>query len=275
LDLVASSLSQASIAALFVAVALWELARPERLPNLPAGPRWFANLALLAIRIGVSAGVATLLIATATVLLFRMSLLPTPEGYLGVAAHFVVIVLALDLGNYLLHRAMHASPWLWRVHAIHHTDLDLDTTTAFRSHPVEVILVGLALGVIGGLLGASPGEVASFGVLVSAVQLVAHANVRLPQWLASGVEALIVTPGFHRFHHSRDERECHSNFGSLLVLWDRVFGTAVGSTSRCPTGFGVSDFLDPRDQRLGRMLLQPVLGAARRHQPVSPDSAST
>jgi sterol desaturase/sphingolipid hydroxylase (fatty acid hydroxylase superfamily) len=185
MDLIPLSLSYgaAAMAAAFVAVAIWENVRPGRPVAIQAGPRWRVNLTLFAIRKVIAFALAPWVTAVLAALLLGVAILPAPVTVFGAVAHALAVLLALDLGNYVTHRALHAVPWLWRLHAVHHADLDLDVTTSVRAHPVEPILVGLTLGVLGGVLGAQPDEVAAYAALGFTVQLAAHANVRLPQRL--------------------------------------------------------------------------------------------
>jgi sterol desaturase/sphingolipid hydroxylase (fatty acid hydroxylase superfamily) len=260
-DLLTAGLSIVGIAtaALFVLAGLWEHARPDRPPRALAGDRWLANLVLFVLSEGVKAGLTPLLALLAAAWSLSPEFAAAPEGPLARVAHALAVVLALDLAFYVLHRILHAWAWLWRLHAIHHTDLDLDVTTTLRHHPLEVIpQVATVLGVAY-LIGASTGEIAAYGILSFGVQLFAHANVALPSWAATRLEWLVVTPGFHRLHHSQDERECHANFGQVFTLWDRLFGTACRSPERGIRAYGVSTYLAPRFQKLGWILLQPVL----------------
>ncbi len=173
---------------------------------------------------------------------------------------YLVLLPALDLTVYLLHRLFHRVEFLWRLHAIHHTDVALDVGTAVRHHPFEAILIVFALVATGGLLGATPGEIAVYTMLAFAVQLVAHANVRLPRFVAAGLGAVIVTPQFHRFHHACDIELSNANYGEIFVVWDRLFGTAVApQAADGPEAFGVAAYLAPRFRSLGWILIQPFL----------------
>jgi sterol desaturase/sphingolipid hydroxylase (fatty acid hydroxylase superfamily) len=243
------------MAALFVAAGLWESERPLRNAVAPAGRRWMVNLALYAISIALMIMVPA--IATRTVwsdAVARMT--ATPAGR---AAHLLATLFALDLLYYFGHRAFHRFSWLWRIHSVHHTDLDLDVTTTLRHHPAEGLLFAIMIAAVGGLLGASAGEIAVYGGLAFAVQLFAHANVAIPSWLESKLGLIFVTAAFHRLHHSQEEREANSNFAEVFAFWDRLFGTAVATRENGPAAYGVARYLDPRHQQLGWILLQPML----------------
>lgn len=264
LSLVGLSNAGLLVAAALLAVGLWEHAAPERAAAMPAGPRWIANFSLYGLSTFLAAGLGLLLGDTADALLPR---LPLGGAALGPVAHAAIVILALDAAHYWLHRLLHAQ--LWRVHAVHHTDPDPDVSTAVRHHPVEIVPTTALTVFVGGLFGATATELAAYGVLAFAVQALAHANVALPRGLATAMQAIVVTPGFHRVHHSRDERECHANYGQVFTIWDRLFGTAIVASRAAPAAYGVDGFLAPRFQRLGAMLMQPVLPPDRPAAPVA------
>src|SRR5215467_5814385 len=168
-------------------------------------------------------------------------------------------VMALDLAIYLQHVLFHAVPTLWRLHRMHHADLELDATTGTRFHPIEIILsMGIKLGVVAAL-GAPAVAVLAFEVLLNVTSIFNHGNVRMPVWLDRGLRWIVVTPDMHRVHHSILASETNSNFGFNLPWWDRLFGTyrdqpAVGHLGMI---LGIEQFREAAEQRLGRMLTQP------------------
>jgi sterol desaturase/sphingolipid hydroxylase (fatty acid hydroxylase superfamily) len=168
-------------------------------------------------------------------------------------------VIALDLAIYLQHVLFHAVPALWRLHRMHHADLEIDVTTGARFHPVEILLsMGIKLGVVAAL-GAPAAGVLAFEVLLNATSMFNHSNVRMPTRLDRVLRWIVVTPDMHRVHHSTAARETNSNFGFNLPWWDRLFGTyrdqpAAGHNAMT---LGVEQFRDPAEQRLDRMLTQP------------------
>jgi sterol desaturase/sphingolipid hydroxylase (fatty acid hydroxylase superfamily) len=248
------SASDVTIAALLFATALWEHGRPEQAVDEAAGQRWLANFSLFAINVSARLWLAPLIAAATGPWPVHLPL-PAAPGL-----RYLILLPALDLTVYLLHRMFHAIPWLWRLHAIHHTDIALDVSTTVRHHPVEATSIVFALVAIGGLLGATPSEIAVYTTLAFAVQLVAHANVRLPRFVAAGLGAVVVTPQFHRFHHACDVELSNANYGEILVVWDRLFRTAVApQEADVPAAFGVAAYLAPRFRSLGWILIQPFL----------------
>jgi sterol desaturase/sphingolipid hydroxylase (fatty acid hydroxylase superfamily) len=156
----------------------------------------------------------------------------TAQGW-GILNHFevprwlaiVVAVIVMDLVIYLQHVMVHALPLLWRVHRMHHADLDFDVTTGLRFHPIEIVLSMLIKFATVALLGAPVVAVVLFEILLNASSMFNHSNVRIPIWLDRVLRLFVVTPDMHRVHHSIEFDETNSNFGFNLPWWDRLFGT--------------------------------------------------
>jgi sterol desaturase/sphingolipid hydroxylase (fatty acid hydroxylase superfamily) len=176
-------------------------------------------------------------------------------------------VLLLDLALYLQHRLFHAVPVLWRLHRMHHADLDVDVTTGVRFHPVEIVLSLLIKLAIIAVIGAPAAAVIIFEVALNATSMFNHANVRVPTRVERWLRRLVVTPDMHRVHHSILTRETDSNFGFNLPWWDRLLGTYRPQPQAGHDGMtiGIADFRTPRDLRLDRMLVQPLRTTAERH----------
>jgi len=179
----------------------------------------------------------------------------------------IIAVLVLDLVIYLQHVLFHAVPALWRLHRMHHADLEFDVTTGARFHPIEIFLSMLIKLAVIGALGAPAVAVLVFEVLLNATAMFNHSNVRLPDRLDRILRWIIVTPDMHRVHHSVVVRETNSNFGFNLPWWDRLFGTYRPQPAAGHEGMtiGVEQFRDPAEQRLDRMLAQPFRGGDDRY----------
>jgi len=172
-------------------------------------------------------------------------------------------VIALDLAIYLQHVLFHAVPGLWRLHRMHHADLDFDVTTGARFHPIEILLsMGLKLAVVSAL-GAPPVAVIIFEVLLNGTAMFNHGNIHIPNSLDRILRLFVVTPDMHRVHHSVVPREANANFGFNLPWWDRLFGTYRDQPEGGHTGMtiGIAQFRDGRELWLDRLLLQPFRGA--------------
>ncbi|MGD9728767.1 MAG: sterol desaturase family protein, partial [Nitrospiraceae bacterium] len=176
---------------------------------------------------------------------------------------FVFAVVALDLAIYLQHVMFHAVPALWRLHRMHHADLDLDTTTGARFHPIEILLSMVIKFAVIAALGAPPVAVVIFEVLLNATSMFNHANVRMPAGLDRLLRWIVVTPDMHRVHHSIIRNDTNSNFGFNLPWWDRLLGTYQAQPAEGHEGMtiGLDNFRDPKQLRLDRMLLQPFVGS--------------
>jgi sterol desaturase/sphingolipid hydroxylase (fatty acid hydroxylase superfamily) len=243
----------------FVVMAAWELIAPRRQHGMGRLRRWPSNLAIVALD--------TLLVrlvfpATAVALALAMEaggwgLLNALLGPTWLA--ILIGVIALDLAIYLQHVLFHAVPALWRLHRMHHADLEFDVTTGVRFHPIEILLsIMLKLGVIAAL-GVPAAAVLIFEVLLNATAMFNHGNVRLAAWLDRALRWIVVTPDMHRVHHSVVARETNSNFGFNLPWWDRLFGTyrAEPAAGHESVTIGIEQFRDLAELRLDRMLTQP------------------
>jgi sterol desaturase/sphingolipid hydroxylase (fatty acid hydroxylase superfamily) len=165
---------------------------------------------------------------------------------------FVILSFVIyDFVRYWAHRAMHEVPLLWRIHRPHHSDPHVDFSTGFRVHPLETIFTLVPYIVVGRTLGLD----SLWGAVIMIQFQIIHANVALPTRLERMLDWLVVTPGFHRIHHSRIMVETNSHYGVLLTIWDRLFGTAgtTGKELRC----GLDEFDDPKWSTVWGMLWSP------------------
>jgi sterol desaturase/sphingolipid hydroxylase (fatty acid hydroxylase superfamily) len=174
----------------------------------------------------------------------------------------VASVVLLDLAIYLPHVMFHAVPALWRMHRMHHADLDFDVATGVRFHPIEILLSMLVKFGVVVALGASALGVLIFEILLNATSMFNHGNVHIPLQLDRYLRWLVVTPDMHRVHHSIVVGETNSNFGFNLPWWDRLLGTyrdqpAAGHDRMT---IGIEQFHEPRELWLDRLLLQPFRG---------------
>ncbi len=244
----------------FIVVAAWEAMAPRRQRLLSRWTRWPANLGIVAL----NTALVRLLLPT-TAVAFALLVEQRDWGLLNNIdlPHWLAVVLAilvLDLAIYLQHIMFHAVPVLWRLHRMHHADLDLDVTTGARFHTIEILAsMVLKLAAIAAL-GAPAVSVLAFEILLNATSMFNHANIRLPPGFDRVLRWLLVTPDMHRVHHSIRREETDSNFGFNLPWWDRLFGTYRTQPVDGHEGItiGIPQFRDPRELRLDRMLLQPL-----------------
>ena len=248
----------------FAAMALWEFLAPRRPLSVSRWVRWPSNLGITALNTVLvrvifptaAVGVALLGEARGWGLLNAFAL---PQWFKIAAA-----VAALDLVIYLQHVMFHAVPALWRLHRMHHADLDFDVTTGARFHPVEILLSMLIKLAAVAAMGAPALSVLIFEVLLNATAMFNHSNVRMPAALDRALRWFVVTPEMHRVHHSILPHETNSNFGFNAPWWDRLFGTyrAQPEAGHERMTIGIAQFREPRELWLDRLLTQPFRGAA-------------
>ena len=164
-------------------------------------------------------------------------------------------VIILDFAVWLQHVALHRVPLLWRMHAVHHSDRDLDATTALRFHPFELIVSTLYKSAWVALLGVPVLVALAFELWLNANALFNHSNIRLPAWVDRWLRKLLVTPDMHLVHHSILPNDQRTNFGFALTIWDRLFGTYGAHQSEQP--IGLADLQDTRPAKIGWSLLLP------------------
>jgi sterol desaturase/sphingolipid hydroxylase (fatty acid hydroxylase superfamily) len=245
-----------------LAMAGWEAWAPRRRRLFARQVRWPSNLGIvvldtLLLRLVFSSaavGISAIAVERQWGLLNNI---PLPDW-----AVLILALLALDLAIYLQHAMFHAVPALWRLHRMHHADLDFDVTTGVRFHPLEILLsMGLKLAVVVAL-GAPVIAVLVFEIVLNATSMFNHGNVRLPATIDRVLRWIVVTPDMHRVHHSARPNETNSNFGFNLPWWDRLLGTyrAQPLDGHERMTIGLDSFRDPAQLRLDRMLAQPFIG---------------
>ena len=191
--------------------------------------------------------------------------MPDPPNLPLAALALVFGILVLDLERYWVHRLLHAVPLLWRCHALHHSDREIDVSTGYRHHPFEMIVIALVLPLSVMALSVPGMVLVAYGAIDAIAAVFQHANVRIPHRLERLLAPVFVIPAMHRLHHSIDRSEADSNYGQIFSFWDRLFATyTTPSPERSRIEFGVADFMQPADQRLPVMLLTPFLVGTRR-----------
>lgn len=248
---------------IFAVIALWEVLAPRRALTVSKVLRWSSNLGLVALNTAVLRLIFPLAGA-------GMAAFCADRGW-GLLNHFAVpwplavplAVIALDFVIWLQHVMLHAVPALWRVHRVHHADLDYDLTTGARFHPIEIVLSMLIKFAAIVVLGAPVVAVVIFEVVLNGMAMFNHGNIGLPASVDRAMRWLFVTPDMHRVHHSIEDDETNSNFGFNLSCWDRLFGTYRDQPRDGQLGMtvGIRDHRDAREvARLDGMLLLPFRG---------------
>lgn len=243
-------------------IAVWEVIAPRRALTNSKSRRWFTNLSMVVI--------------DTAVVRFSLPVLPVGMAYMardqgwGILnmivlpgwIKIVLAVVALDFVIYIQHVLFHFLPILWRLHRMHHTDLDLDVTSGNRFHPIEIVIsIGIKLMAVA-LMGPPALAVVAFEVALNAASQFNHGNILLPETIDRWLRLFVVTPDMHRVHHSVVPRETNSNFGFNLPWWDRICGTYRPQPELGHTGMniGLNELQDPTKLTLPSLLMLPFLG---------------
>jgi sterol desaturase/sphingolipid hydroxylase (fatty acid hydroxylase superfamily) len=238
-------------------------------PRMQARPRWrehlppilsFAALTLATTLILQYAVQDHLIAAFVPLRILNLGRLPLPDWTI-----FLVSFAVVDLLNYLFHRVSHAIPLLWRLHAIHHSDEHVTALTAQLHHPLEEVASFLFLVALYVVLGVPVVVAIIYGLVFAVENAFAHADVALPRGLDQWLRWIIVTPDLHRTHHSSDMREGNSNFGQVLTIWDRLFGTYVDRPAlpEAELRMGLPEATRPSGFRSATLLAYPFIRRKR------------
>lgn len=241
-------------------VAIWEIISPRRKLKISKPYRWINNLGLVLLN--------TILLR----LIFPVA--ETGVAWWAIQHDFGIInywhlsgwwviglsTIILDFAIYLQHVLFHKLPWLWKLHQVHHADLDYDVTTGARFHPLEIILSMLIKFAVVITLGIPVVAIIIFEILLNATAMFNHGNIRLPYSVDKLLRLMLVTPDMHRVHHSIVNKELNSNFGFNIPWWDRLCGTyqAQPQAGHKNMIIGLNYLRDERvTQNLAKMLCLP------------------
>lgn len=246
---------------LFVILATLETVSPRRVRSQTRRARWVTNW-----------GVTLLNTITLRALAFALPLLAVgaaidaeAQGWglfnylsLPLWIEVVLVVLILDFAIWLQHLITHKVPLLWRLHRVHHADVDMDVTTAIRFHPIEIALsMLLKIGLVY-ILGPAAMAVILFEIILNGTAMFNHSNLALPKWLDRPLRRVLVTPDMHRVHHSVHRHEHDSNYGFSLSIWDRLFGTYIAQPAAGHEDMQVGlEWQDTRPSKLSWSLSLP------------------
>ncbi|MGD2119679.1 MAG: sterol desaturase family protein [Chromatiales bacterium] len=244
-------------------MAIWEILAPRRQLSVSRTLRWSNNIGLVVfntvlLRLLFPAAAVGMATFTEKVGWGILNYLYWPAWL-----ELVIAVVVLDFAIWLQHVMVHAIPLLWRLHRVHHADLDYDLTTGARFHPLEIILSMLIKFTVIMVLGPSIAAVIIFEVILNGMAMFNHGNVRLPQPIDSVLRLFLVTPDMHRIHHSVEDDETNSNFGFNLSIWDRLFGTYRDQPRGGHEGMtiGIHGYRDPKQvTRFDGLLSLPFRG---------------
>jgi len=246
----------------FIIMSIWEIMSPKRKRLVSKRQRWFTNLSIIFINMVFVR--FTLGAFAYTVAIFSQlkgwGLFNYLETDLWISV--VISIIILDFPVYLQHIIVHAVPLFWRLHRIHHTDLELDVSSGLRFHPLEIFLSLLYKSIIVIVLGAPAIAVLIFEVILSATSLFNHGNVAIPKSIDTLLRYIIVTPDMHRIYHSTIMDEINSNFGFSVSWWDRICGTykKTSSLGQLKMEIGLKEFRNQNELRLFDLFTLPFHG---------------
>jgi len=224
---------------LFTLIALWEWLKPRRQQSAKRVNRWVNNVGLVV--------VATLLVRMVVPMGLAVIALQVQEAGWGLFNQLtfslwlevMLALVLLDLAIYWQHRIFHQVPVLWRLHRVHHSDPAFDVSTAVRFHPLEILLSVFIKGLLVWILGIPATAIIIFEVILNAVALFNHGNIRLPKGWDGVLRSVLVTPDMHRVHHSNIPRETNSNYGFNLSIWDKIFGSHTAQPQKGHQGINI------------------------------------
>lgn len=246
----------------FAAMALWEAANPRRKLSESKLRRWIVNLGIICFNM-------VFVRVTVGAIAFAVAIFARENGW-GLFNYFEVqpwiaalaSVVILDFAIYLQHIVVHAVPILWRLHRVHHADLDFDVTTGLRFHPLEIMLSLFYKSIVVIALGAPPLAVVVFEIILNAASQFNHGNVNIPEVIDRWLRRIIVTPDMHRIHHSTVVNETNSNFGFSVSWWDRLCGTYKKAPSRghLKMELGLDEFRSQNELGILNLIALPFRG---------------
>jgi sterol desaturase/sphingolipid hydroxylase (fatty acid hydroxylase superfamily) len=251
---------------IFMVMVGWEAVKPRRAQQVSRRQRWpvnlglaFMNMILMRFTIGGLAYMSAVMAAEHSYGLLNM-------WQVSNGVSIMATLLLLDFAIYGQHIAMHKWPLLWRLHKIHHTDLEFDATTAVRFHPLEIVISMLYKAVCIVLVGANPEAIVAFEIILNGAATFNHSNVSIPDKVDKMLRWLIVTPDMHRIHHSAEPTETDSNYGFSVSCWDRLCKTYTAAPNQPQTTMtvGLQAFRKQAELAFVQCLLIPFKPQAKR-----------
>jgi len=244
-------------------MAIWEIISPRRALTVSKPLRWINNIALVFLNSILLRLIFPLAAVGMTLFVGQQNWGVLNYFELPSVLEFIIAILVMDLVIYLQHVMVHALPMLWRLHRVHHADLDFDVTTGSRFHPLEILLSMLIKFTTIIVLGPTVVAVVVFEILLNLTSMFNHSNVYIHPTIDKWLRLIVVTPDMHRVHHSIEDDETNSNFGFNLPWWDRLFATYKPQPRKGHTGMtiGINKFRDASETSwLPAMLTLPFKG---------------
>lgn len=244
----------------FAIVMLLESLLPRRELSTGLTNRWASNFSIGALNWYLTTVLGTWLVIWLSqwASLYQIGLLPhrgTPT-WLG----FLALLVSTQFVSYWLHRAFHQTPWLWPIHATHHSDVDVDVSTSYRHHPLEPLISLPITAPVVLALGVSAEAAVMYRFFAVTATLLSHSNLKIPQSVEKYLRYVLLTPDYHRLHHCAEPKFTNSNYGSLVPWFDYLFGTARNRPyeEQASMKLGLEYLRQPRDSRFDQLLLAPL-----------------
>ncbi|MDO3388268.1 sterol desaturase family protein [Gilvimarinus sp. SDUM040013] len=256
----------------------WEMLAPRRQAGKQTSYRWLNNGLLTLLNIFLGRWFYALLLAGVASLSFDHKIGLVGAWSIGFWGGLLLAFVVFELLDYWLHRAFHASSYLWRFHAVHHSDTDLDFSSAYRHHPFEVLLtIFLHLPIVL-VLGLPPAAILVYQLFRNFMAVFSHSNIYLPLSVDRVLRCFVVTPDFHRTHHSSERTYTNSNYSSSVSWPDYIFRTIRlrDFAEQADFELGLEYLRSPEDSRTDRLLLLPFRwpGASINRSVLSPEDTS-
>jgi sterol desaturase/sphingolipid hydroxylase (fatty acid hydroxylase superfamily) len=246
-------------------MVVWEALRPKRIQQINRKQRWPVNLGLALLNMAVMRLTVGSLAYFSAVWAVENSYGLLNIWQLPTGLSIVATLLSLDFAIYCQHIIMHKWPLLWRLHKIHHTDLEFDATTAVRFHPLEIIISMLYKAVCIVLIGGNSGAIIAFEIILNGAATFNHSNVNIPEKADKLLRWFIITPDMHRIHHSAEPVETDSNYGFSISCWDRLCKTYTVKSKQPQTTMtiGLKTFRKPAELGFMQLLVLPFKAQAK------------
>lgn len=234
-----------------------ELVAPYRQSSVSKIKRWITNIALTILNSAIlqlvfAGAVATTAVYVTIHQLGVLNLVPLPLWF-----RLLVTVAFMDFILYIWHLLNHEVPLLWRFHRVHHSDLNMDVSTATRFHIGELTISAIIKITLVFLLGASLVGVVAFETLLVLLAQFHHSSLKVPKWFEKSFWVLFVPPSMHRIHHSVIIKERNTNYGTIFSIWDRLLGTLLTNVDQRRIRIGIGAYQKPDKLNLGHLLAMP------------------
>lgn len=242
-----------------VLLLLLEQIKPRRSDTESQTSRWLNNITITLLNFFLMTYVMVAVSMSSWIVNIQPSTPLLKHPALNVFAAIIITIFAVEFISYWFHRSLHRIPLFWRVHAVHHSDTEMDVTTTHRHHPLEPMMSAAVTLPVVILLGAPIIAVVTYNLLFVIVSSVTHSNIFVPKSVDRWLRYIIITPDFHRLHHVSQQQYTDSNYGAITPWFDYLFGTAtkLPFEEQKTVELGLKYFRNPVDSRIDHLLLTP------------------